>query len=58
MQRSHTAFPYETTETMVPEDRLGDFLSPEQRLDAIADILSTLAYRALKNDHDSKKPLS
>ena len=32
--------------------RLEDFLTPEQRFDAVADILATIALRALKDDHE------
>ncbi len=57
MPQSQHPFAYETTESLATEDQLGNFLSPEQRLDAIADILATLAYRAIKND-DDKQPFS
>ena len=33
-----------------------DFLTPEQRLSAIADILATIALRAVMQDHEDQNP--
>ncbi|MBV9867437.1 MAG: hypothetical protein JO316_18930 [Abitibacteriaceae bacterium] len=36
-------------------DPFEDFLTPEQRYDAITDILATIALRALKQDHEDSE---
>ncbi|BCM94110.1 hypothetical protein IAD21_06013 [Abditibacteriota bacterium] len=33
-----------------------DFLTPQQRLEAIAEILATIALRAVKQDHEDQNP--
>ena len=37
---------------------VSEFLSPEQRLDAIAEILATISLRALKVSHEADSPTS
>lgn len=39
-----------------PEYSPTEFLSPDQRWDAIAEILATIALRALKQSHETKTP--
>jgi hypothetical protein len=39
----------------IPE-RPEDYLSPEQRLDAIAEILATIALRSLRKHHEAQPP--
>jgi hypothetical protein len=49
---SHGTFSIQVASRLTGEGPT-DFLTPEQRLDAVAEILATIALRAIREDHES-----
>lgn len=52
MEKSHISSTYYMPDASQMAERPEDYLSPEQRLEAIAKILATIGLRALRNKHE------
>lgn len=55
MKHDPNLSPYQLIDTNYPLDRPEDFLSPQQRVNAIAEILATIAWRIAQESYEQDK---